>query len=110
MDAGTLAPMVQSYNHLLLLAQVFSGLWMFPFGWLVLRSRIAPRLLGFCLIIGGFGYLLIPVTAFEPSLDQMLAYWIISRVPGIPAMIGELGMCLWLLIKGASEPNLNRAA
>lgn len=106
MDPGTLAPIVGSYNRVLLLAQVFSGLWLLPFGWLVVRSRIAPQVLGFCLFIGGFSYLLLFVTAFNPSLNHITAYRIISTALVVPAMIGELGMCLWLLIKGASEPGL----
>jgi hypothetical protein len=110
MDAATLWPMMWSYRHLLLLSQIFSGLWLFPFGWLVLRSRIAPRLLGLCLIVGGFAYLLQFATAFEPGLGQMMAFRIIGTAAFIPAMIGEFGMCLWLLIKGASEPDLARAA
>lgn len=104
LDAPVLAPIVESYNHRLLLAQVFSGLWMFPFGWLVVRSGIAPRLLGYCLMFGGLGYLLVFATAFAPSLEQTTAYRVISLIPAIPAMVGELGVCLWLLIKGAPEP------
>lgn len=110
MDAGTLAPIVQSYNRLLLLAQVFSGLWLFPFGLLVLRSRIAPRLPGFCLIIGGFSYLLTFATAFDPGLHHIRAYRTIGTTTGILGVIGgEFGICLWLLIKGARQPDLNRA-
>lgn len=104
LDAGTLVPVVESYNHLLILAQVFSGLWMFPFGWLVIRSRIVPQLLGYCLMAGGVAYLLIPIGAFNPGLNEMLTWRIISLVSGIPALVGEIGVCLWLLIKGASEP------
>lgn len=37
-DPAAIVTRVQRYEHVLLLAQVFSGLWMFPFGWLVLRS------------------------------------------------------------------------
>jgi hypothetical protein len=105
MGAGTLAPMVDRYNRLLLLAQVFSGLWLFPFGWLVLRSRVAPRFLGCCLIVGGFGYLLVFATAFEPGLAQMTAYRIVSAALGITALVGEFGTCLWLLWRpGAPNP------
>lgn len=100
LKAGTLAPILKEYNRVLLLAQAFSGLWLIPFGWLVVRSRIALRLLGVCLFIGGFGYLGIFATAFEPSLNHMMAYRIISIALGLPAIGGELGMCLWLLIKG----------
>jgi hypothetical protein len=101
MDAAALEPMVASYNRVLLLAQVFSGLWLFPFGWLVLRSRIVPPLLGACLFVGGFGYLLVFATAFSPNLEQITAYTIVSAILGVPAILGEFGMCLWLLIKGA---------
>ena len=36
----------------------------------------------------------------------MMAYRIISIALGFPTIGGELGMCLWLLIKGAREPDL----
>ena len=110
LDADTATTMVRSYQRQLLLTQVFSGLWMFPFGWLVLRSRIAPQLLGFCLMVGGLGYVLLFATAFAPNLDHMMAYRIVSIALGVPAMIGELGTCLWLLFKGAREPGVDRPA
>lgn len=37
-------------------AALFFGLWLIPMGWLVLRSRFMPRLLGWVLIAGGIGY------------------------------------------------------
>ena len=104
-DAGVLAPMVRDYERVLLLAQVFSGLWLFPFGWLVLRSRMAPAFLGVSLMVAGFFYLLQFATAFEPSLDQTTVFRIVSTVSGVAVMIGEFGICLWLLIKGAREPS-----
>ncbi|HEY6454388.1 MAG TPA: DUF4386 domain-containing protein [Steroidobacteraceae bacterium] len=106
-DVGTLAPMVQNYNHLLLLAQAFSGLWLFPLGWLILRSRMVPRPLGAFLIIGGVSYLLNFATAFEPDLSLMIAYRIGYTATGILGVfVGEIGLCLWLLFKGAREPDL----
>jgi hypothetical protein len=104
MDAATLAPILRRYNRVLLLAQLFSGLWLFPYGWLVIRSRIAPRLLGWCVFIGGFGYLEVFATAFDPNLSHATAYRIISAPLGVAAILGEFGMCLWLLIKGARGP------
>ncbi len=110
MDAAALAPILRSYERLLLLAQVFSGLWLFPFGWLVIRSGIAPRFLGVCLIVAGCFYLLVFATAFEPRLDQMTTYRLFSTATGIAVFAGEFGMCFWLSIKGAREPNRGRAA
>jgi hypothetical protein len=102
MNTGALDSSLRSYHHLLALSQVFSGLWLFPFGWLVLRSRIAPRLLGGCLIAGGLSYLLIFSTAFAPGLDHTTGYRIVSTAIGIVGFVGELGVCIWLLIKGAA--------
>jgi hypothetical protein len=111
LDADALAPLVDSYNRRLLLAQVWSGLWLFPFGWLVLRSRIAPRLLGGCLIVGGISYLMNFATAFEPGLDKMMAYRFVSVATGILGVfVGEFGLCVWLLLKGARGPDLAPAA
>ena len=69
MDASTLAPIVQGYQRTLLLAQVFSGIWLFPFGWLVLRSRVAPRIFAFALFAGGVFYSMVFATAFDPGRD-----------------------------------------
>jgi hypothetical protein len=105
MDAATLAPIVQGYKGVLLQAQVFSGLWAFPFGWLVVRSRVAPRLLGYCLYFAGVFYLMVFATAFVPGLDQAPAFKILSTAISIPGeIVGEFGMCLWLLIMGARLP------
>jgi hypothetical protein len=101
-DMPTFASAVSDYRHALLLSQVFSGLWLFPFGWLIVRSRVAPSFLGVCLFVGGFGYVLLFTTAFVPGLDRMLAYRIVSGALGVPAMIGEFGICLWLLFKGGA--------
>jgi hypothetical protein len=100
-DAETLTPRLERYERTLAAAQLFSGLWLFPFGWLVLRSRIAPQVLGWCLIIGGAAYLLDFLRLFAPDLGQMPAYRIVTTPLAVVAMIGELGMCLWLLVKGA---------
>jgi hypothetical protein len=104
MDSGAVASIVNGYKRLLQQAQLFSGLWLFPFGWLVVRSRVVPRVLGFCLILAGFFWLLQFATAFEPGLDRSLAFRIASAPTGISVMIGEFGTCLWLLIRGARDP------
>jgi hypothetical protein len=107
----TLVLIVHSYRHLLQLAQVFSGLWLFPFGWLVIRSYVAPPLLGVCLIVGGFFWLSQFALAFEPWLDRVMVYRVASTAAGILGVVGgELGICLWLLIKGAREPRTHAAA
>ena len=41
----------------LMVAQIFWGLWLFPFGICVMRSGFIPRILGILLMIAGCGYL-----------------------------------------------------
>jgi hypothetical protein len=81
----------------LFVAQIFWGLWLFPFGVLVMRSGFIPRILGVLLIAACFGYL-------AASLTELLlpSYWnVVNRFTIILGAAGEGSIILWLLIKGA---------
>jgi hypothetical protein len=79
-------------------AEILWGLWLFPFGVLVFRSRFLPRVLGVWLIINGFAYLTLSLTGLLlPHYEAM-----VSRI-AFPALLGEIAIMLWLLIKGAKE-------
>lgn len=80
----------------LVINEIFSGLWLFPFGVLVMRSRFLPRLLGVWLIVNCFAYLALSFTGL--LLPQ---YYDIAFRSAIPALLGEMAIMLWLLIKGA---------
>ncbi|HEX6189724.1 MAG TPA: DUF4386 domain-containing protein [Pyrinomonadaceae bacterium] len=74
---------------------IFWGLWLFPFGVLVMRSGL-PRLLGVLLILNCVGYVAASLTTLLlPSYAN-----IVSRVV-MPTLLGELWIMLWLLIRGA---------
>lgn len=80
-------------------ASVFWGLWLFPFGILVVRSAFLPRILGFLLLVAGFGYVTTGVTSIVlPAYSQTVA-----RVT-MPLLFGEFPIIFWLLIKGAAMP------
>jgi hypothetical protein len=78
------------------LAQVFWGLWLLPFGMLVIRSGFIPRLLGAWLIVNGVAYVALSATGLLLPRHAGM----VSRV-AFPALLGELAIILWLLIKGA---------
>lgn len=93
------------HNHGMVTAQVFWGLWLFPFGLLVYKSGFLPRILGVWLIINCFAYL-------ADSLTSVLwpAYvHAVSQVTLAPKL-GEVAMMLWLLIKGAKDQPLGEVA
>jgi len=89
------------YDSVNLIAMIFWGLWLFPFGYLVFKSGFLPRILGLLLMIGCFGYL---ITVFGNTLIPNYHEFGITSYVLLPGSIGELGTCLWLLIMGAKEP------
>lgn len=79
---------------------IFWGLWLFPFGVLVMRSGAFPRVLGVLLILNGVGYVAASMTTLVfPSYASVVA-----RVV-MPTLLGELWVMLWFLIKGARMPD-----
>lgn len=89
--------LLKSYNNGIGIVQIFWGLWLFPFGYLVFKSNFLPKFLGILLMIGCFGYLL---KFFGHSLFPNFG---IPSFVTLPGSIGEIGICLWLLIMGAKE-------
>ena len=75
--------------------EVFWGLWLFPFGLLVYRSRFLPRILGVWLMLNCFAYLATSVTGILwPQYEQRVSNWV------FPVMFSELAIMLWLIIMG----------
>ncbi len=81
----------------------FWGLWLFPFGILVIRSGFFPRILGVLLFVAGFAYLVGGVTAIV--LPEHMG--VISKVL-MPLYFGEIPIIFWLLIKGAKPAGGSR--
>ena len=90
---------MQEYG--VLIAQIFWGLWLLPFGYLVFKSGFLPKCLGILLMIACFGYLIGSFISFiSPAYATMIQPIYIE-----PA-IAEISICLWLLIKGVKTPKI----
>jgi hypothetical protein len=77
-------------------ASIFWGLWLFPFGILVIRSGFIPRFLGILLIVAGAAYVAdsfatLVVPRFAPIVDQV----------ALPLEVAEVPIIFWLAIWGA---------
>lgn len=83
-----------------LVGQIFWALWLFPLGFMVYRSALIPRILGVFLMLGSVGYL---IDFFGRVIFPEYPGSTIASYVTIPASIGEIGTCLWLLIMGARE-------
>ncbi len=78
--------------------QIFWGLWLFPFGLLIYKSRFIPKILGVLLIIAGCGYVL------SSFMFLILPQYRDAVSPIITVLeAGELPIIFWLLIVGAKD-------
>jgi hypothetical protein len=89
---------IDVYRTGLVIAQVFFGTWLFPLGYLVLRSGFLPRLLGALLILDGVAELVWFLQALLlPSHPEI-------KTPGtFVSLLAEVGLALWLLIRGVKD-------
>jgi hypothetical protein len=83
----------------LVVAELFWGLWLFPLGLLVYRSRFLPRFLGVWLGLAGAAWVILSLVSVVLPQYQSEAYTYTQ-----PAVFGEIVFMLWLLIKGAKPP------
>ena len=78
------------------IAGIFWGLWLFPLGLLVYRSRFLPRFLGVLLLLNGIAYLAESFTSLVlPRYEVPVSRW------AGPLQLAELLFMLWLAIAGA---------
>lgn len=78
---------------------LFFGLWLFPMGYIVIKSKRMPVWLGRVIVLGGIGYLISTViryTGIDFSFNRFLI---------LPATIGEFWMIGYLLIFGIRPIN-----
>jgi Domain of unknown function (DUF4386) len=86
-------------------AEIFWGLWLFPLGLLVYRSRFLPRFLGVWLAFAGIAWVILSLTGILlPQYQNKVDTY------SQPAFIGEIVFMLWLAIKGAQPPALDARA
>jgi len=88
------------------LAQVFYVGYLLLTGYLIVRSTFLPRILGVLLAFGGVCYLFYSFAAFlSPEFAAHLVPYIQA-----PSGIGELALCLWLLVVGVNGRQLKEQA
>ena len=80
------------HEHGIYIAQIFWGLWLFPMGYLVIKSNYIPKIIGILLIVACFGYLIDSfIFFFIPNFGLTFSHF---------TFLGELLITFWLLFKG----------
>jgi hypothetical protein len=86
---------ISTYRTGFVTAQLFLGTWLFPLGYLVLRSGFLPRLLGVLLILDGVA----EMVWFVQGL--LLPSYPAIKVPGtVVSLLAEVGLAVWLVARG----------
>lgn len=84
--------------------QLFFGMYLFPLGYMIIKSGLVPKIIGVFLILGCIGDLIDFVVYFlYPNAESV----VLNNIT-IPADIGEFSLCLWFLIMGVrSQKKIN---
>lgn len=85
-------------NSLGQLLMLIWGVWLIPFGMLVIKSGWFPKFLGVLLYLAGAGYMI----GFVLRLLSPPTYSLISPYL-FPFAMGELGIVLWMAVVGARD-------
>lgn len=91
---------LNQYDNGVFIATIFWGLWLLPFGYLVLKSGFLPRILGVLLMLGCFSYL---ASFFGNTLFANYSSFGLSKYLRFLPAIAEIGTCFWLLTIGVTE-------
>lgn len=84
---------IKSYKHEWFFGLVLFGIYLILLGFLVLKAKYIPKIMGWLLIIAGLGYVIGHLKVFlYPEINTSFSMF---------TAMGELVFMLWLLIKGS---------
>jgi len=85
---------------------IFFGFECLVLGYLIFRSGYLPRVLGVLMAVAGLSYL---TNSFALLLAPTFSSMIVPAIL-VPALVGELSLSLWLLVKGVNVEKWERRA
>jgi Domain of unknown function (DUF4386) len=88
--------LLRTSKYVIIILQIFWGLWLIPLGQLILKSGYLPRIIGIFLILGGIAYVI-------EVMDYILLSEKLSFITDYFAFlysVAELSTVFWLLVKG----------
>ncbi len=95
--------LTQSFDDTWMLGLIFFGVHLMIMGYLIIKSENFPSILGILIQLAGLVYVIDSVASF--SLQNYSDYSsFFEMMVVIPSVIGELSLCLYLLIKGIKKP------
>ncbi|WP_242308418.1 DUF4386 domain-containing protein [Bacillus cereus group sp. BfR-BA-01524] len=95
---------LSAFEYIWSVGLIIFGLHLFVLGYVTFLSKQIPKFISILLFIAATGYMLIHVmnTMFT-QYDTMIS--IIQSLFQLPMIAGELGLAIWLLLKGGKHSN-----
>ncbi|MFC9445940.1 DUF4386 domain-containing protein [Bacillus cereus] len=95
---------LNAFEYIWSVGLIILGLHLFALGYVVFLSKQIPKFISILLFIAAIGYMLIHVmNTMFPQYDTMIS--IIQVLFQLPMIAGELGLAIWLLLKGGKPSN-----
>ncbi len=83
--------------------QLFFSMHLIALGTMIIKSDLLPRILGWMIIVGAFGYFIQAITHLMHIENAAITMIYIGLL--VVVTIGELAVAFWLLIKGINLPS-----
>jgi hypothetical protein len=92
---------LNAFNYTWLIGLTVFGLHLFVLGYLIFRSSYIPRIIGILLVVASLGYIIDSFANFLlPNYADYEAIFLL--IVAVPAIIAELSLTFWLLLKGVN--------
>jgi len=89
---------IKAHGYGFAVGLIFFGVACLVRGYLMFESGYVPKVYGFLMVLAGFSYL---INSFALLLAPAFAAALFPAIL-LPALIGELSFCLWMIVKGVS--------
>ena len=98
---------LNAFNYTWLIGLTIFGLHLFILGYLIFQSSYIPKIIGILLVVSSLGYITDSFANFLlPNYADYEALFLL--IVAIPAIIGELSLTFWLLLKGVNIKHWER--
>ena len=89
-------------NYGIGLVEIFTSIFFFSFGLLILRSKYMPSVIGILLIVGSFGF---PINTFTKIMIPQAYPAAFTQLAMLGGALGGAIPMLWLVIMGMKAPS-----
>lgn len=93
---------LQSFDRIWSMGLIVFGLHLLGLGYLSIRSRSTPGVLGYLLLFAGLGYIVLNTSKTLIGLDKEVVS-MLEKILMVPMALGEILLAFWLILRGGKS-------